>query len=79
MHDKPDIINSSDILEEWMAPALTGTSKRSLSILSPVPTCNDCFLYKRTSDREGICTINGPVPADREAERCPSRTFRPKT
>jgi hypothetical protein len=41
-------------------------------------TCEDCFLYTPLDDKEGTCTINGPVPASREAERCPSRTFRPK-
>jgi hypothetical protein len=47
------------------------------SILMPI--CADCYLYTPKTDQEGICTINGPVPADREAERCPSRTFRKKT
>jgi hypothetical protein len=42
-------------------------------------TCADCFLYTPKNEREGVCTISGPVPADREAERCPSRTFRQKT
>jgi hypothetical protein len=27
---------------------------------------------------EGECPMNGIVPADRDAERCPSRTFRAK-
>ena len=45
---------------------------------SPMPTCADCFLYTKKNEKEGECTINGPAPADREAERCPSRTFRPK-
>lgn len=43
-----------------------------------MPTCADCFLYAAKNEKEGECTINGTVPADREAERCPSRTFRAK-
>lgn len=44
-----------------------------------MPTCKDCFLYQpKKGGNDGECTINGPVPADRDAERCPSRTFRPK-
>ena len=43
-----------------------------------MPTCADCFLYTAKDGNEGVCTINGPVPGDRDAERCPSRTFRKK-
>ena len=42
-------------------------------------TCADCFLYTPKNEQEGECTINGMVPADRDAGRCPSRTFRPKS
>jgi hypothetical protein len=44
-----------------------------------MPTCADCFLYTPKNEQEGECTINGMVPADRDAGRCPSRTFRPKS
>ncbi|WP_292366721.1 MULTISPECIES: hypothetical protein [unclassified Methanoculleus] len=40
-----------------------------------MPTCNDCALYTKKTETEGECSINGPVPADRDAGRCPSRTF----
>jgi hypothetical protein len=43
-----------------------------------MPVCSDCFLYRQTNASQGECKVNGPVPADRDAERCPSRTFRPK-
>ena len=43
-----------------------------------MPTCADCFLYTAKNGKEGECTINGMGPADRDAGRCPSRTFRPK-
>jgi len=40
--------------------------------------CRDCIFYKPLRGNEGECQMNGIVPADRDAERCPSRTFRPK-
>ncbi|HNV37904.1 MAG TPA: hypothetical protein PLG95_00370 [Methanoculleus sp.] len=43
-----------------------------------MPTCSDCALYTRKTATSGECSINGPVPADRDAGRCPSRTFRPR-
>jgi hypothetical protein len=43
-----------------------------------MPTCSDCALYTKKTETEGECSINGPVPADRDAGRCPSRTFRPR-
>ena len=41
-------------------------------------TRSDCALYAPKTASEGECSINGPVPADRDAGRCPSRTFRPR-
>ncbi len=41
-------------------------------------TCSDCALYTPKTATDGECSINGPVPADRDAGRCPSRTFRPR-
>jgi hypothetical protein len=43
-----------------------------------MPTCSDCALYTKKTATDGECSINGPVPADRDAGRCPSRTFRPR-
>ncbi|WP_300999159.1 hypothetical protein [Methanoculleus sp.] len=43
-----------------------------------MPTCSDCALYTKKTETDGECSINGPVPADRDAGRCPSRTFRPR-
>jgi hypothetical protein len=43
-----------------------------------MPTCSDCALYAKKTATDGECSINGPVPADRDAGRCPSRTFRPR-
>ena len=43
-----------------------------------MPTCSDCALYTKKTATGGECSINGPVPADRDAGRCPSRTFRPR-
>ena len=43
-----------------------------------MPTCSDCALYTRKTATSGECSITGPVPADRDAGRCPSRTFRPR-
>ncbi|MDH7593558.1 MAG: hypothetical protein QHG99_04275 [Methanomicrobiales archaeon] len=43
-----------------------------------MPTCADCYYYTPKSEGQGDCTINGPTEADRDRERCPSRTFRPK-
>jgi hypothetical protein len=41
-------------------------------------TCKDCFFYSPLTSQEGECRINGRIEADREQERCPSRTFRPR-
>jgi hypothetical protein len=43
-----------------------------------MPTCEDCVSYTARTKDAGECRINGPVPRDRESERCPSRTFIPK-
>jgi hypothetical protein len=43
-----------------------------------VATCRDCTFFKLLKGDEGECQMNGIVTADRDAERCPSRTFRPK-
>jgi hypothetical protein len=43
-----------------------------------MPCCKDCFNYSPLSESEGDCQINGKTEPDRESERCPSRTFRPK-
>ncbi|HEX3000752.1 MAG TPA: hypothetical protein VHN82_00030 [Methanoregula sp.] len=43
-----------------------------------MPTCSDCISYLPKSSDAGECRINGPVPKDRESDRCPSRTFIPK-
>ncbi|MBP1929728.1 hypothetical protein J2741_002275 [Methanolinea mesophila] len=37
--------------------------------------CSDCAMYRPGKGDQGECRINGPVPPDREAERCPSRSF----
>jgi hypothetical protein len=41
-------------------------------------TCRDCLFFKLLKGDEGECQMNGIVTGDRDAERCPSRTFRPK-
>jgi len=41
-------------------------------------TCRDCIFYQAITSVEGECQMDGTVAADREAERCPSRTFRPR-
>ncbi|MGC9435277.1 MAG: hypothetical protein ACP5C4_04210 [Methanomicrobiales archaeon] len=38
-------------------------------------TCADCANYQ---PKTGECRIVGPVPADRDAARCPVRTFIPR-
>ncbi|HOP66253.1 MAG: hypothetical protein KO173_04980 [Methanoregulaceae archaeon] len=43
-----------------------------------MPTCAECVLFTPGRGNEGECRINGPVPADRDAGRCPSRTFTAK-
>ncbi|MCQ8893177.1 MAG: hypothetical protein NQU46_00860 [Methanolinea sp.] len=44
-----------------------------------MPTCKDCILYiPKKGSNQGECRINGTAPPDRDAERCPSRTFRPR-
>jgi hypothetical protein len=43
-----------------------------------MPACSDCLFYRPLSGTEGECQMDGVVPADRDAGRCPSRTFRPK-
>jgi hypothetical protein len=40
--------------------------------------CRDCLFFRPLSEDEGECQMDGIVPAGRDAERCPSRTFRPK-
>ncbi|WAC04490.1 MAG: hypothetical protein OS112_08470 [Methanoregula sp.] len=37
--------------------------------------CRECISYKPKTSDEGDCRINGDVPADRDSDRCPSRTF----
>ncbi|MGD1004341.1 MAG: hypothetical protein ABR887_02870 [Methanoregulaceae archaeon] len=41
--------------------------------------CKDCISFKSKSKDNGECRINGDVPADRESDRCPSRTFIPRS
>jgi hypothetical protein len=41
--------------------------------------CRDCLFFRPLTKDEGECQMNGIVPADRDTERCPSRTFRPRT
>ena len=41
-------------------------------------SCRDCIFFMPLKGDEGECRMDGIVPADRDAERCPSRTFRPK-
>jgi len=41
-------------------------------------TCGDCLFFRPSGENEGECQMDGVVPADRDAGRCPSRTFRPK-
>jgi hypothetical protein len=43
-----------------------------------MPFCYDCYYYKSINKTEGECQINGRVEAERDKDRCPSRTFRPK-
>jgi len=46
--------------------------------LRDMPTCGDCQNYRETGKGTGECRMAGPVPADRDAERCPVRLFVPK-
>ena len=43
-----------------------------------MPTCSECFFFRAKTADQGECQLHGPVEADRDAGRCPSRTFRPK-
>jgi hypothetical protein len=40
--------------------------------------CRDCLFYRPLTATGGECRMNGDVPADRDAGRCPSRTYQPK-
>jgi hypothetical protein len=44
-----------------------------------MPCCKDCVSYKPKTKDAGECRISGEVPADRDSDRCPTRTFIPKT
>jgi hypothetical protein len=43
-----------------------------------MPVCKDCIQFTPGTGTQGECKINGPTDPDREAERCPSRTFIPR-
>ncbi len=44
-----------------------------------MPTCKDCKFYTPVDEKKGICSgLGSEVLADRDAGRCPLRTFRPK-
>jgi hypothetical protein len=43
-----------------------------------MPTCSECVSYAPITRDRGDCRINGETTADRDSERCPSRTFIPK-
>ncbi|MDG6256436.1 MAG: hypothetical protein QCH35_02440 [Methanomicrobiaceae archaeon] len=43
-----------------------------------MPVCKDCMYFKTGKGDAGECEITGPTEPDRDAQRCPSRTFRPK-
>ena len=44
-----------------------------------MPACKDCFHYTPLTREEGECRIIGKTEADRDKDRCPSRTFRPRS
>ncbi len=44
-----------------------------------MPTCAECVSYASKTRDRGDCRINGETTPDRDSERCPSRTFIPKT
>jgi hypothetical protein len=47
--------------------------------LIKMPTCKDCKFYTPVDEKKGICSgLGSEVLADRDAGRCPLRTFRPK-
>lgn len=46
--------------------------------LQPMPSCSDCANYTEKGKGTGECRMAGPVPADRDADRCPVRLFVPK-
>jgi hypothetical protein len=46
--------------------------------LQPMPSCSDCANYTEKGRGTGECRMAGPVPADRDADRCPVRLFVPK-
>ena len=46
--------------------------------LRPMPTCSDCANYTEKGQGTGECRMAGPVPGDRDADRCPVRLFVPK-
>lgn len=46
--------------------------------LRRMPTCSECANYTPREKDAGECRMAGPVPADRDAERCPVRLFVPK-
>ncbi len=43
-----------------------------------MPACKDCMNYTSISAEAGECQINGPTFPDRDSERCPAKTFRPR-
>ncbi|MGD9936811.1 MAG: hypothetical protein AB7S61_04975 [Methanoregulaceae archaeon] len=43
-----------------------------------MPSCGDCVNYTATGKETGECRLIGPVPEDRDAERCPARLFIPR-
>ncbi|HIH03829.1 MAG TPA: hypothetical protein HA263_08285 [Methanoregulaceae archaeon] len=46
--------------------------------IQPMPSCSDCANYTETGKGTGECRMAGPVPADRDKDRCPVRLFVPK-
>ncbi|HVN73312.1 MAG TPA: hypothetical protein VMT44_01825 [Methanoregula sp.] len=40
-----------------------------------MPVCADCISYTPKTKDRGECRINGETTADRDSDRCPSRTF----
>lgn len=44
-----------------------------------MPTCKDCKFYTPVDEKKGNCSgLGSEVLADRDAGRCPMRTFQPK-
>ncbi|MDD1673683.1 MAG: hypothetical protein LUP99_04665, partial [Methanomicrobiales archaeon] len=64
---------------QWpkFARRLAEVTCRVTNQLPSMSTCKDCFHYSPTTESEGECRIIGKTEADRDKDRCPSRTFRP--